>query len=202
MSGTYPLTYRPKAVAMRTLSPTFVSTAHSLKRQSRTRGAHRWYFKYSYGPMVRSEWQPIVAFVDKQKGQYDKFTVQIAGLENPRGLVTGATQVDGAQAAGATTLNLKNLPLSVNGVFKAGDIFTLASHKKVYEIVDDANSDGAGKAAVNLNCPLFTGPANGEAFTWQNVAATVALIADDFERQWKGGLTCSGFDIEMIEDPY
>jgi len=35
VSGAYPLAMRPRSVMLRTFSPTFVSTPHSLKRQSR-----------------------------------------------------------------------------------------------------------------------------------------------------------------------
>ena len=202
MSGTYPLTHRPARVALRTWSPTLVSMAHSQKRQARKRGSHRWYLKLSYGPMTKDEWNPIVGFIDEQSGQYEKFSIVIPGKENPRGLVSGATQVNGAHAAGAQQVALKNLPVSINGVFKTGDLVTFASHLKVYEITRDANSDVSGLATVYLNCPLFSALINLEAVAWQNVAMKVATIADTFEREWKGGLVCPGFDVELIEDPY
>ena len=202
MSGTYPLTMRPRPVVMRTFSPTFVSTPHSLKAQRRSRGAHRWYLKYGYGAMVRAEYSPIAAFVDEQRGQFEKFTVVVAGKEAPLGLVSGATQVNGAQAAGVLSVNLKNLPLSITGVFKAGDLITFAGHLKVYEITRDANSNGAGLATVFINTPLFTGIADVEAVAWSAVSMNVALVSDTFDREWKGGLVCPGFDVEMIEDPY
>jgi len=183
-------------------SPTFVSTPHSLKQQRRSRGAQRWRLKYIYGPMVRAEYSPIVGFIDEQLGQFEKFTTVIAGKENPLGAVSGATQVDGAQAAGVLSVNLKNLPATINGVFKAFDLITFAGHLKVYEITRDANSNGAGQATVFINAPLFTAVANLEAVTWQNVAMKVALISDSFDRPWKGGLVCPGFEVEMIEDPY
>jgi hypothetical protein len=192
---------RPRQVTLRGFSPTLVST-HSLKQIRRSRGAQRWSLTYSYGPMVRAEYSPIVGFIDEQRGQFEKFSTVIAGKELPLGLVSGATQADGAQAAGALSVNLKNLPLSVNGVFKAFDLITFAGHLKVYEITRDANSDGAGKAAVFINTPLMTALANLEAVTWQNVAMKVALVSDSFERSWKGGLACPGFDVEMIEDPF
>lgn len=202
MSGTYPLTHRPGRVALRTWSPTLASMSHSQKRQARKRGSHRWYLKLVYGPMSKDEWNPIVGFIDEQAGQYEKFSVVIPGKETPRGLVSGATQVNGAHAAGLQQVALKNLPLSINGVFKTGDLVTFASHLKVYEITRDANSDGAGLATVYLNCPLFTALINNEALTWQNVSMKVAAIADTFEREWKAGLVCPGFDVEMLEDPY
>jgi hypothetical protein len=202
VSGAYPLAFRPAKVEMTGVSPTFVSTPHSLKAQRRSRGAHRWRLKYIYGPMVRAEYSPIVGFLDEQLGQFEKFTTVIAGKENPLGGVSGATQVDGAQAAGVLSVNLKNLPATINGVFKAFDLITFAGHLKVYEVTRDANSDGAGKATVFIMTPLFTAVANTEAVTWQNVAMKVARASDTFDRSWKGGLVCPGFEVEMNEDPY
>lgn len=202
MSGTYPLAMRPRSVVMRDFSPTFVSTPHSLKAQRRSRGAQRWYLKYGYGPMVRAEYSPIIAFIDEQRGQFEKFTTVVAGCEQPLGLVSGATQVNGAQAAGVLSVNLKNLPVSITGVFKAADLITFAGHLKVYEITRDANSNGAGQATVFINTPLFTAVADLEAVTWQNVSMKVARVNDTFDRERRGGLVCPGFEIEMIEDPY
>lgn len=200
--GAYPLTMRPAKVLMESVSPTFVSTSHSLKQIRRSRGAQRWHLKLTYGPMVRDEWNPLVAFIDEQQGQFGKFSIVVPGLEAPRGGVIGATLVDGSQVAGALSVNLKSLPVGVNGVFKAGDIIKFASHLKVYEITRDANSNGAGKAAVFINCPLLTGPADGEAVTYANVPMNVALLADTFDREFRGGKVCDGFEVEMIEDPF
>lgn len=202
MSGTYPTVLAPASVIFRGWSPSFASTAHSLRRQVRSRGAHRWYMKLRYGPSYRAEWSPHVAFLDEQHGQTERFSVAIPGLGGPRGGVSGATQVNGNQAAGGLTVNLKNLPLNIVGVFKAHDLISFASHLKLYSVTRDANSDGAGLATVYINCPLMSALANNEAVTWQNVAMKAALIGDTVDREWKGGLICPGFEVEMIEDPY
>ncbi len=117
--------------------------------------------------------------------------------------MNGVAKVNGAQAAGAQQVNLKNLPVTVNGVFKAGDIVTFAGHLKVYEITRDANSDGGGLASVFLNTPLLSAVVDLEVVTYQNVAMKVALADDQFEREWKGGLVMSGFEPPlMVEDPF
>ena len=204
--GAYPLTVgtyaRPETAEFRGFAPTRISTSHSLKRTARSRGAHRWYLKLHYGALNRDEWEEIVAFLDEQGGQEGKFTVVIPGKESPRGAISGAPQVDGAQAAGVGTIALKNLALSTNGILKRGDLLTFASHLKVYEVTRTANSDGAGKATVYINCPLMTAITNTSAVTWQNVTMQCALTSDTVPRQWKGGLISPGFDVEMIEDPY
>lgn len=200
--GTYPLAMRPARVTPSSFSPTLVSTPHSLRQIRRSRGAHRWRLKLTYGPMTRAEWSPIVGFIDEQQGQFGKFTLVWPGMEAPRGVVSGAIQVDGAQAAGALSVNLKGFGVGLAGVFKAGDIIKFAGHLKVYEITRDANSDGAGKAAVFINCPLLAALANNDAVTYANVPLNVALISDTFDREYKGGLVCSGFEVQLIEDPF
>lgn len=200
--GAYPLAFRPAKVMATSFAPSEVSTPHSLKQIRRSQGAHRWKMRLTYGPMVKTEWNPIVAFLDEQQGQFGKFTIVWPGKEAPRGIVSGAIQVNGAQAAGAQSINLKGFGATLTGVFKAGDVVKFASHLKVYEVTRDANSDAAGLAAVFINCPLLTGVADLEAVTYANVPMNVACIADTIDREYKGGLVCDGFQVDLIEDPY
>jgi len=200
--GAYPLATRPASVLMRGISPTMISTTHSLKRVARGSGAQRWYLRLKYGPLKNSEWNPIVGFCDEQLGRYGKFTIVVPGKEAPLGAVSGAPLVNGAQAAGVTSVNLKSLANGVNGVFKAGDLVVFATHLKVYQVTRAANSDGGGLATIYINCPLLTAVADGNAVTWQNVSMQCALLADTFDREWKSGLVCPGFEVDMIEDPY
>lgn len=204
--GAYPIAVgtflRPAKALLGGVSPTDVSTPHSLKQIRRSRGAHRWHLKLTYGPCTKDEWNPIAAFLDEQLGQFGKFTIVVPGKELPRGGVGGATLVDGSQVAGALSVNLKGLPNTIAGVFKAGDIIKFAGHLKVYEITRDANSNGVGKATVFINCPLLTGPADGEAVTWSNVPMNVALVSDTLDRDYGGGLVNQGFEVQLIEDPF
>src|SRR5258708_39021227 len=109
--------------------------------------------------MVKGEWSPIVAFLDEQRGQFGKFTIVWPGKEAPRGIVSGAIQVDLAQAAGASSINLKGFGATLSGVFKAGDIIKFACHLEAYQGTRDAKSNAAGKASGVINCPLLPAPA-------------------------------------------
>jgi len=153
--------------------------------------------------MTKDEWNPIVAFLDEQAGQFERFTIVVPGKEVPRGLVNTVAQVNGAQPAGTQQVNLKNLTAAVNGIFKRGDLVTFAGHLKVYKVTRDANSDGGGLAAVFLNTPLLSAVADLEVVTYQNVTMKVGLSEDQFDDEWKGGLVMSGFEPPlMIEDPF
>jgi len=205
-AGTYPIaagTYiRPYTVDLEGYSPARGSTTHSLRYIGRSRGAHRWSATIHYGPMYRAEWEEIVAFLDEQNGPIGKFTIVLPGKETPRGAISGAPQVDADQAAGVTTVNLKNLALGTANILRRGDLLTFASHLKVYEVTRNAASDGAGKATVYINSPLMTAITNGSAVAYQNVSMQARLLNERVPRTWKGGLICPGFDVAMIEEPY
>ena len=90
MSGCMPIHLRipgsrPSHVELRGMSPTLVSEAHNLARQTRSRGAHRWSQTLTYDARRRDEWAPIAGFADAQQGQYGTYTVPVVGLETPRG---------------------------------------------------------------------------------------------------------------------
>lgn len=201
MAGTFPSTIRPASIILRSVSPSLVSTAHSLQRQVRSRGAHRWMLTYRFDPMKRTEWAEIVGFLDEQDGQVEKFYAPIFGKESPLGGVSGSPKVNGAHSAGARSISIKDLPLSTTGVFKGDDLVTFASHLKLYTCTRTVNSNGSGVATIYLNCPLQAALANNEAVTWQNVAMQASKVDDNVEREWKGGLVCPGFEVVMIEDP-
>src|SRR5258708_23711123 len=106
--------------------------------------------------MGKDEWNPMVAFLDEQQGQFGKFTIVWPGKEVPRGIVSGAIQVDLAQAAGASSINLKGFGATLTGVFKAGDIIKFAGHLKVYPVTLDAHSHAPVKHSRFINCPVLT----------------------------------------------
>lgn len=201
MSGTFPSAMRPSAFRLGGNAPTMVSVTHSLTRQTRSRGAHRFMPWMRFGLMKLDEWSPIVAFLELQRGQFDKFELPVFGRETPRGSASGAVSVNAAHSKGAMSVALKGLALSVTGIFKARDLLRFAGHKKLYAITADANSDGSGHATVALNCPLLSDLSNNEAVSFTNLTVAVALVSDTIPDEWGGGIICPGFEIQMVEDP-
>ncbi len=202
MIGAYPLAFRPEEVKLRGWSPTLVSVPHSLKSNRRSRGSHRWAPTLVYGACLRDEYAPIVGFVDELRGQFETCTIVLPGwAEAPRGVVAGAPLVNGAHAKGAQQVNVDGLALGTNNVWRAGDLVKFANHAKLYEVTRDANSNGAGQAALTLNCPLQAALADNEGITYANVPMTVRLVADTFDRAIRGGLLCRGFEVALIEEP-
>lgn len=198
MSGTFP-SVLPAQVILRSITPTRVSVAHSMKRIARSRGAHRWGIRLSFNPMSRSSWSQVQGFMAAQRGQWDTFTLVLAGYTVPQGTWPGSPVVDVAGQSGLT-LNLRGFTASQTGVVKSGDLFKIANDAKVYMATADANSDGAGKAAVSINTPLCASPADGAVITSSNVPFTVAATADSFENALHPGMI-GQIDLDLIEVP-
>ena len=175
MSGTFPSSPAFASLSVSSVQPTFVSRSISGRRQSRQIGGQYFRMKASFPPMSRAEFAPIYAFVMKQRGRYESFTlippVLNAGLGSPAGtpLVKDASQT-------GRSVTTDGWSASIN-VFKAGDYLKFANHDKVYTVTADASSDGSGNATINIEPALVTSPANDSAITYTSVPFTVALLS-------------------------
>jgi hypothetical protein len=184
MSGTFPSSPAPRRIEFGSIQPTRVSTAHSLKRYTRTLNAQRWMLKLDFSPFERADLADIFAFLIKQRGQYDSFTYVLPSpLYTPRGSLGGSPVVDNEVGSPTATqsgraLNIRGCSASITDWGKAGDFFKVSGHSKVYMLTADADTDGSGKTQLVFDPALVTGPADGEALTFTSVPFTVALAAD------------------------
>lgn len=178
MSGTFPSSPEASSVRIRTIQPALVSEAQSFKRWARTRGAQRWAMVLSWPSMTKATFMPLFAFCMAQRGQYGTFQIVLPPPFNaPQGSWAGTPVVDGASQVG-NAINIKGLTPSATGIAKAGDVFKMAGHSKVYMVTADANADGAGKAALAIEPKLVLSPADLEALTITAVPFTCALAQD------------------------
>lgn len=200
MSGTYPTSPRPDNVRITSITPTMVSVAHSLKRQVRTRGAHRWRIDLEYSELRRDEMAPLWAFLVAQRGQYETFTIVPAGHETPLGALGGTPLVNGAVAAGLRSVPIDGLDTSITGWLKAGDFLRFDNHTKVYMLTADASSDGSGEATLTIEPALRSALADNEPVTVSSVPFTVALAQDNQEVPFRGGLRYQ-LNVPLIEAP-
>ena len=178
MSGALPTTRGPAAVEVSSVTPTLVSTTHSLRQQVRSRGAQRWKLSYRYGTMERDDYMALYAFLVSQRGQYDTFTMALPSGISPRGAWTGTPLVNGAVAAGLTSVAIDGLSNSITGIGKAGDFLKFSGHSKVYMLVSDVNSNGSGQATLTITPKLVAAVADNESLTVTSVPFTVALTDD------------------------
>ena len=134
----FPTTPVPSTISIRSITPTFTSVTQSLKRQVRQRGGQRWLISASYPPLNRTEFAPVWAFAQLQKGQFNTFTFIPPVYGNTSGTATGTLLVNnsGGYAVGTTTIVSDGL----TGTLKAGDFLKFAGHDKVYTLTADSGT--------------------------------------------------------------
>jgi hypothetical protein len=179
MSGTFPTTPAPSSMSLRSIQPTLISVAHSLKRQVRSRGGQRWGFALGFQNRTRDEMAPLLAFALAQVGQYETFTYTPPVIGTPRGVATGTPLVVGAHTTGRSVATDGWTP-SIT-VMKAGDFLKFANHAKVYMLTADAVSSGGGAATLAIEPELVSDLADNEAMTITAVPFTVAFASDAHE---------------------
>ena len=151
MSGALPTARQPSQVTVTSWSPTLISRAQSLKTQRRRRGAaiQRWKLRFQYGSMDRTEYLDLHAFINAQRGQWDTFTATLPSTVSPRGTWGGAPLVNGAVAAGLSSVAIDGLTPSIAGTGKRGDFIKFGGHSKVYQLSADADANGSGQATLD-----------------------------------------------------
>lgn len=201
MSGAFPLAPAPNNVSLGVVSPTLVSVAHSLKRQTRSRGAHRYLVEAQWTKLTRANHAILRAFCLKQRGQYETFTWVLPKWSMPRGAQGGTPLVNGTPAAGARTVGVDGASNGITGWGKQGDLFKFAGHAKVYELTEDCNSDGGGNVTLVFEPGLFAAPANNEALTFAGVAMTLGLTQDSIASVLRPGGIVDEISLSMVEAP-
>ena len=174
MSGTFPSSPAFNGLSVKSIQPTFVSRTISGRRQARQIGGQYFTMTASFPPMTRAEFAPIDAFIMKQRGQYETFTLVLPILSTGLGSPAGTPVIRGASQTGRT--------LATDGwsagvvIFKAGDYIKL-DHDKVYKVVADVTSNASSSAdtPITIEPALITSPADNSAITHTNIPFTVSL---------------------------
>lgn len=177
--------YAPR-VRIESWSPTLVSTAISGKTQRRSRGAHRWRINLTYPAAKRETLDPIWAFANGLRGQYDTCTIVPSYYAKlARGTISSGT---GTGAAGATAISS-----SGSGTLKAGDFIKFASHDKVYQVI----ADGTLGSSISIT-PALIVAISSSAITFDDVPFTVGL-ASDLCAIDQALASIYGFTVDLIE---
>lgn len=169
MSGTYPSTPEFQAVNLKSSHNNLSSVTISGRVQVRSIGGQKWQFSAKYNPMTRAEFQPVFAFVTSQQGSLGTFTIVPPVISSTSGTATGTALVNGATAAGATSVPVDGF----TGTIKAGD-FIKFGHSKVYMVTADRT--GAGN--ISIEPALVASVINNEIMVYNNVAFTMRLRND------------------------
>jgi|TARA_R100000030_G_scaffold53567_2_gene40261 hypothetical protein len=197
MSGQFPTTPNFRALDFRDNRPTLLNQTLSGKRSVRQIGSQYFSFTVQMPPMEQLEAQAIFAFLQKQKGSFENFTIQ-APLNN-KGVSYSETDilVNAVHAAGVSAIAMDGFSQTTNAL-RAGDIIKFANHSKVYMVQSDVTASGGG-ATVNISPNLVTALADNEAVTVNKPLFTVYLANDEIMYSTDAsGLYTISFDVREV----
>ena len=176
MSGALPTSPEFNALSFKDEVNTLVSISDSGRRFARQIDNQRWKFTCRYVNLSRVEFAPIFAFITKQRGSKETFTITPPNLKNALGSETTTISVNGSHTAGDTTIAIDGFNADSAGSLKAGDFLKFASHTKVYQVVSDV-TPSSNAATVTIEPPLIEALANDSTVTYDAVPFTVYLTS-------------------------
>jgi len=187
MTITYPLT-PPASPAPRRfrLGPDSAVGIHqspfTFAEQVQRHAGQRWALDIELPAMKRAAAEDYISFLVSLNGVEGTFLIGDPAGATPRGIATGTPLVDGAAQTGAI-LNSKGWTISQTGILKAGDWIQLGSGSgaRLHKILVDADSDGAGLAALDIWPQLRASPADNDPITVSNCVGHFRL-ADNRQR--------------------
>lgn len=190
MSGTYPTT--PVFSALNFTSQYFNLSSETIsgRIQVRNIGGQRFSFTASYPPMTRAEFQPVIAFIMKQRGKAETFTIVLPEISDASGDVSGTMLANGAGTIGDTLIGVDGF----TGTLKAGDLFKFAGHDKIYM----ATSDRSGPGALSFEPALISSVSDNEVMSYDAVPFKVRLTNDVQEFAIATDLHYS-YEIDFVE---
>jgi len=176
MSGALPTSPEFNALSFKDEVNTLISISDSGRRFARQIDNQRWKFTCRYTNLTRAEFAPIFAFITKQRGSKETFTITPPNLKNALGSETTTISVNGAHTAGDNTIAIDGFNADSAGSLKAGDFLKFASHTKVYQVVSDV-TPSSNAATVTIEPPIIEALGNNEVVTYDSVAFTVYLTS-------------------------
>jgi hypothetical protein len=160
-------------------TPTVATQSQSLKVIARSFPTHQYRCKLEIAPVKRKTYgREFAAWQESVSGRAKTISVQIPDRSNCRGLLYGTVEVDGNYAYGLKSITLSTPLISVNNAVKAGDCLSFGSHTKVYTVLQDASTNGAGKVTVLLTLPLLKNIDNLNAVVYDNVPFIMRQMED------------------------
>jgi len=199
MSGQFPTDPNFKSLVFTDNRPILLNQTLSGKKSARQIGAQYFSFTVQMPPVDQLKAQEIFAFLSKQKGGYENFT--IAAPLNNKGNSHSETDivVNGATSAGASAVPMDGFS-HTNHALRAGDLIKFAGHSKVYMVQDEVTASG-GSATANIQPNLVANVADDEAVTTNKPLFNVYLANDEIRYTTDiSGFYNISFDVrEVIE---
>ena len=199
MSGQFPTDPNFRSLVFTDNRPILLNQTLSGKKSARQIGAQYFSFTVQMPPLEQLKAQEIFAFLSKQKGGFENFT--IAEPLNNKGTSHNETDilVNGATSAGASAVPMDGFS-HTNHALRAGDLIKFAGHSKVYMVQDEVTASG-GSATVNIQPNLVANVADNEAVTTNKPLFNVYLANDEIRYTTDiSGFYNISFDVrEVIE---
>ena len=175
MSGQFPTSPNFRSLNFKDNRPTLLNQTLSGRKQVRQIGSQYFSFTVQMPPLQQEKAQEVFAFLQKQKGSFEDFTI-VAPLDNlGAGKAQTSVQVVGSHTAGDASIALNGFSNSQTGALKAGDLIKFANHSKVYMVQVDIDSDSGGALTVLISPNLVASLADNEAVTVNKPSFTVYL---------------------------
>jgi len=175
MSGQFPTSPNFRSLNFRDNRPTLLNQTLSGKKQVRQIGSQYFSFTVQMPPLQQEKAQEVFAFLQKQKGSFEDFTI-VAPLDNlGAGKARTSIQVVGSHISGDASIALNGFSNNQTGALKAGDLIKFANHSKVYMVQSDIDSDSGGALTVLISPNLVASLADNEAVTVNKPSFTVYL---------------------------
>jgi hypothetical protein len=198
MAGTLPTSPAFQTLTINNNQPNLITVTSSGRRQVKSQASQFWSFTCNYPPMKRSDCAPIAAFVTKQKGATENFTVILPEYSNTQGALTTQTvDVNATEPVGETSIALSSGSINQTDALKAGDFVKFSNHNKVYMVTDDVDFS-SGSATMNIEPGLLVGVSSSDDLVYKNVEFTVFLNSD--VQEWSTGLAnIVEYELEVRE---
>ena len=175
MSGQFPTSPNFRSLNFQDNRPTLLNQTLSGKKQVRQIGSQYFSFTVAMPPLQQDKAQEVFAFLQKQKGSFEDFTI-VAPLDN---LGAGKSETDiqvvGSHVSGDATIALDGFTANQTSALKAGDLIKFANHSKVYMVQTDIDANSSGQLTVLISPNLVTTLADNEAVTVNKPSFTVYL---------------------------
>jgi len=140
-----------------------------------------WTAALTLPPMLRADAANWEAFMMKLHGRTGTFLLYDPDAKTPQGGVTTSATLSGAVAVGEYTIDIDTNNANLTNVFKAGDYIQIgtAASAKLHMIVDNANSNGAGVATVNIEPPIKAVASDGAAVNYTSAVGVFRMDTAD-----------------------
>ena len=178
MSGAFPTSPKFRTLNFQNNRPTLMNQSISGRRAVRQIGSQYFTFSVSMPPLDQDDAMDVFAFLQKQKGGFETFTIQLPTQNRGADKTNTSVKVVGAHSAADGTISLDGFTASTSGVLKAGDLIKF-SHGKVYMVQSDINSDSGGAATVTIEPNLVETLADNEVVTMNQPSFTVYLPSEE-----------------------